>query len=79
MLSDHSGPHILRNDIYTFFRRRLSTLQHRKYKTIQRWGRFGHRRQQMLDVIGLKAGYIMGKLQLELDNSVERITRLEKD
>ena len=70
MLEDHSAPHNAIQDIYTFYRRRLSTLQHRKYKTIQRWARFGHRSQEIVDIIGLKAGYVMGKIQLEIDNCV---------
>ncbi len=30
----------------------------------------------MVDIIGLKAGYVMGKIQLEIDNAVERVSRL---
>ena len=79
MLEDHSAPAVALQDIKTFYRRRLSTLQHRKYKTIQRWGRFGHRSPEFVDIIGLKAGYVMGKIQMELDNSLERVSRLSND
>lgn len=73
---DNSSPTNIRLLLSKFYRRNLSSLQHKKYKMINRYLRFAKSSKQV-DRLGIIFDNNISRLQQEIDLSSRRLDKLE--
>lgn len=73
---NNSSPTNIRLLLSKFFRRKISNLQHKKYKMLQRYARFAKSSKQ-IDRLGLVFDNNISRLLQEIDLSSRRLDKLE--
>jgi len=73
---NNSSPTNIRLLLSKFFRRKISNLQHKKYKILNRYARFAKSSKQV-DRLGLVFDNNISRLQQEIDLSSRRLDKLE--
>lgn len=77
-VADRSDPTELRKMLFCYFQRKQFGLQHKRYKLLLRWAHHAIR-TRTIDNLAMQAQFRNSKLQLELDSTFERQSRLALD
>lgn len=77
-VADRSDPREMRQLLANYFKRKLYTLQHKRYKLLLRWAHHAVRTRH-IETIGQHATFRCSKLQWEIDSTNKRIQRLDAD
>jgi hypothetical protein len=78
VVADRSDPREMRTVLEQYFFRKQHQLKHKKYKLMLRWAHHATTSRSM-DHLSQEATFRSGKLQQELDNTIERHQRLSQD